>query len=355
MSGTFVKMQEMTDRQKKVLLLIVRDYIDTAQPVGSQRLVEQYNLEMSSATIRNEMVALTEMGFLRQPHTSAGRVPSEEGYRHFVTRMMNQAELPEAVQHTISHQFYQARPEIEQWMVLAASVLSQQSQAISLVTAPHAEKVYFKHVELISTQGRQVLMVLVTMGGEVSQQILSLAEPVSQEKLSNAAARLNQAFSGLSLDEIKNLPTRADSLENDVAVLVTQDMRRINERITGQLYLDGLSNVLSEPEFNTSNEARRALRLLEERALLHDLLARTILHHGAGGMQILIGGEGAWEELRQCSVILARYGAPGAITGTLGVLGPMRMAYTRTIPTVRYVAGVLSDLVTDAFVDEDSQ
>ena len=345
-------MQDLSDRQKKLLLLIVRDYIDTAQPVGSQRLVEQYNLDMSSATIRNEMAALTEMGFLRQPHTSAGRVPSEDGYRYFVTQLMNQAELPDTLQHTISHQFYQARPEIDQWMTLAASVLSQQSQAISLVTAPHAEKIYFKHVELISTQGRQVLMVLVTMGGEVSQQILSLAEPVTQEKLSGAAARLNQAYAGRSLDEINSLPARSDALENDMALLISQDMRRINERVTGQLYLDGLSNVLSEPEFHTSNEARRALRLLEERALLHDLLASTILRQSTGGMQILIGGEGAWDELRQCTVILARYGSPGTITGTLGVLGPMRMSYTRTIPAVRYVAGVLSELVTDAFVDE---
>jgi heat-inducible transcriptional repressor len=347
-----LQMQELTDRQKKLLLLIVRDYIDTAQPVGSQRLVEQYNLDMSSATIRNEMAALTEMGFLRQPHTSAGRVPSEDGYRYFVTQLMHQVELPEATQHTISHQFYQARPEIEQWMTLAASVLSQQSQAISLVTAPHADKARFKHVELISTQGRQVLMVMVTMGGEVSQQILSLAEPVSQEKLSGAAARLNQVYGGRNLDEISSQAARTDALEIDISLLIIHDMRRINERITGQLYLDGLTNVLAEPEFNASDDARRALRLLEEQSLLHDLLARTILHHSAGGIQVLIGGEGAWEELRQCSVVLARYGAPGAVTGTLGVLGPMRMSYARTIPAVRYVAGVLSELVTDAFVDE---
>ncbi|PKN92193.1 MAG: heat-inducible transcription repressor HrcA [Chloroflexi bacterium HGW-Chloroflexi-6] len=348
-------MQELTDRQKKLLVLIVRDYTDTAQPVGSQRLVEQYNLDMSSATIRNEMAALTEMGFLRQPHTSAGRVPSEDGYRYFVTELMHQVELPESTQHTISHQFYQARPEIEQWMVLAASVLSQQSQAISLVTAPHADKARFKHVELISTQGRQVLMVLVTMGGEVSQQILSLAEPVSQEKLSNAATKLNLTYAGRNIDEIATLANRTDALENDIAILVIQDMRRANERITGQLYLDGLTNVLSEPEFNASDDARRALRLLEERSMLHDLLARTILHHGTGGVQVLIGGEGAWEELRQCSVVLARYGAPGAVTGTLGVLGPMRMSYARTIPAVRYVASVLSDLVTDAFVEEKAE
>lgn len=344
-------MQELTDRQKKLLVLIVRDYIDAAQPVGSQRLVEQYGLEMSSATIRNEMAALTEMGLLRQPHTSAGRVPSEDGYRYFVTHLMHQADLPDAIQHTISHQFYQARPEIEQWMTLAASVLAQQSQAVSIVTAPHTNQSRFKHVELISTQGRQVLMVLVSMSGEVSQQILSLAEPIAQERLSGVANRLNQAYAGQNADDINALPPRADALENDIATLIVQDMRRADERVTGQVYLDGLTNVLAEPEFNAPDDARRALRLFEERSLLHDLLARTILNHGAGGIQVLIGGEGAWEELRQCSVVLARYGAPGAVTGTLGVLGPMRMSYSRTIPTVRYVAGLLSDLVTDAFVD----
>jgi heat-inducible transcriptional repressor len=347
-------MPDLTDRQKKLLLLIVRDYIDTAQPVGSLRLVEQYNLEMSSATIRNDMAALTEMGLLRQPHTSAGRVPSEDGYRYFVTHLMHQADLPEPLQHTISHQFYQARPEIEQWMTLAASVLAQQSQAVSIVTAPHADLARFKHVELISTQGRQVLMVLVTMGGEVSQQLLSLAEPVLQERLSNVASRLNQAYAGRTLDEIAVLAARADALELDVSTLITQDMRRADKRVTGQLYLDGLSNVLAEPEFNTTEEGRRALRLFEERSMLHDLLARTILQNSTGGFQVLIGGEGAWEELRQCSVVLARYGVPGAVTGTLGVLGPMRMSYSRTIPAVRYVAGLLSDLVADAFVDEAS-
>ena len=187
-------MTELTDRQKTLLMLVVRDYIETAQPAGSQRLVAHYHLEMSSATIRNEMAALTEMGYLRQPHTSAGRVPSEDGYRYFVSHILHQAELPEAIQHTISHQFHQSRPEVEEWMTLAASVLARQSQAVSLVTAPHAMKSRFKHVELISTQGRQVLMVVVLLGGEVSQQILTLAEPAGQERLSAAAARINQSF-----------------------------------------------------------------------------------------------------------------------------------------------------------------
>lgn len=344
-------MPELTERQKTILMLVVRDYIDTAQPVGSQRLVERYHLGLSSATIRNEMMALTEMGYLRQPHTSAGRVPTEEGYRYFVSHMMH-PELPENVQNTISHQFYQARPEIEHWMTLAASVLAHQSQALSLVTAPHAEQARFKHVELISTQGRQVLMVLVLVGGEVNQQILTLSEPVSQERLSAVAARLNQAFEGRTLDEISSQGGRADALENDITTLILQDMRRSRERVAGELYYDGLTNVLSEPEFNASEEARRALRLFEERNLLHELLSRTVLSRDAGSIQVIIGGEGTWEELRQCSMVLARYGVPGVVTGTLGVLGPMRMSYYRTIPAVRYVAGVLSDLVNETFAGE---
>ena len=345
-------MQELTERQKTLLLLIIRDYIESAQPVGSKRLAEHYHINLSSATIRNEMGALTEMGYLRQPHTSAGRVPTEEGYRYFVSQMMHNTELPETIQQTISHQFHQSRADMNQWMTLAASVLAHQSQGVSLVTAPHAEQSRYKHVELISTQGRQVLMVLVMMGGEVSQQILTLAEPVSQERLSQTASRLNGLLAGLAADAIAALPTRSDALDQDILTLIMQDMRRTAETTSGEIYTDGLTNVLSEPGFSDSEEARRALKFFEERSTLRDLLARTTTNSNIGGLQVLIGGEGEWEELRQCSIVLARYGVPGMATGMLGVLGPMRMSYAKTIPTVRYVAGLLSDLVNDTITGE---
>jgi heat-inducible transcriptional repressor len=344
-------MTELSERQQTLLLLIIRDYIETAQPVGSKRLVEHYRLRLSTATIRNEMGALTEMGYLRQPHTSAGRVPTEEGYRYFVSQMMNQAELSPSIQATISHQFYQVRPGVDQWMTLAASILAHQTQAVSVVTAPHADKAKYKHVELISTQGRQVLMVLVMAGGEVRQQILTLAEPVSQERLSQTAARLNGIIGGLTVDAIAALPTLSDALDQDILSLIVQDMRRASESVAGEIYTDGLTNVLSEPEF-AEGETRRALKLFEERATLQDLLARTTVNSNIGALQVLIGGEGEWEELRQCSIVVARYGVPGMATGMLGVLGPMRMSYARTIPTVRYVAGLLSDLVNDTIAGE---
>ncbi len=194
--STYLVMSDLTERQRLILALIIRDYVETAQAVGSARLVEHYKLDLSTATIRNEMSALTEQGYLRQLHTSAGRVPTEEGYRYFVTHIVYQADLPEPARHTISHQFHQARQDVEQWMPLAASILAHQSKAASLVTAPHAERSRYKHLELISTQGRQVLMVLVMTGGEVIQQLLALAEPVPQEKLSAAANRLKQPVPG---------------------------------------------------------------------------------------------------------------------------------------------------------------
>lgn len=347
-------MHELTERQRTILLLLIRDYIETAQPVGSKRLVERFHLDLSPATVRNEMSALTEMGYLRQPHTSAGRVPAEEGYRVFVEQLMQKAELPASVQNTISHQFFQARPDVEQWMTLAASVLAHQSQGVSLVTAPHAETIRFKHIELISTQGRQVLMVIVMDGGEVNQQVLTLAEPVNQTRLSQAAAHLNLLLAGLSIDAIASLSSssRADALEQDIITLLVQDMKRTSESTSGEIYTDGLTNVLGEPEFAESDEARWAMRLFEERSTLQDLLARASTNSSVGGLQVLIGGEGGWEELRQCSMVIARYGAPGLATGTLGVLGPMRMSYARTIPTVRYVAGLLSNLVNDSITNE---
>jgi heat-inducible transcriptional repressor len=345
-------MSSLSERQKIILALVIRDYIETAQPVSSKRLVEVYGMDYSSATVRNELVNLTEMGYLRQPHTSAGRVPTEEGYRYFVRQLMGQTELPATTKRTIVHQFYQAGTDLDHWMRLAASVLAQQSQAASLVTAPHAERAVFKHLELISTMGRQVLMVLVMAGGEISQQMLSLAEPVSQDRLSAVAQRLNNQLQGLDADKIAATTFQYETLENDIITLVVDELRRSHSVRTGEVYRDGLTHVLAEPEFGEVETARQALRILDERPLLDDLLARTVLtSNELGGVQVLIGGEDTWEELRDFSFVLSRYGAPGLVSGTLGVLGPIRMPYGRTISTVRFVASLLSDLLVEMISD----
>lgn len=346
-------MSELTDRQKFILALVVHEYARTAAPVGSVYLVDHYHLDMSSATMRNELAALTEKGYLGQPHTSAGRVPTDEGYRYFVSRLLQETDLPESMRHTISHQFYQMRHDVDQWMRLAGSILAHQSRAASLVTAPHPETLRFKHLELISTRGRQVLMVLVLFGGDVRQRLLTLSESVSQEQLSATADRLTRMLGDKNVDSMQAARVQFSGLDLDVLNWIIDDMRQGHSVVAGDVYLDGLTNVLAEPEFAGNDDARRALRLFEERSLLQDLLARTVLSANASGVQVLIGGEGTFDDLRQTSLILTRYGAPGLATGTLGVLGPMRLPYGRTISTMRFLSSLLSDLVSETLVEDE--
>lgn len=345
-------MNELTDRQRLLLSLVIHEYVRSAAPVGSKHMVEQYNLDMSSATVRNELAELTDLGYLRQPHLSAGRVPTEDGYRLFVGNIVHESDLPDSTRRTISHQFYQMRQDVEQWTRLAASVLAHQSRAASLVTAPHPEQARFKHVELIASRGRQVLMVLVLMGGEILQRFISLAEPVTQDTLSDTAHRLSSLMGGKAVFEIENTSMELNSLEQDLFDLILDEMKQADSMVSGELVLDGLTNVLAEPEFSGSEEARRALRVLEEKPLLHDILSQTVLHGSSvGGVQVLIGGEGIYDALSQCSIVLARYGTPGLATGTLGVLGPMRMSYGRTISIVRFLSGLLSELVAETMTE----
>ncbi len=342
-------MQQLTERQETILALVIHEYIDSAQPVGSKRLVEKYALGVSSATVRNEMVVLTEAGLLRQPHTSAGRVPTEEGYRYFVRRLLGETELPPQEKRLISHQFHQARGDVDEWVRLAASVLAQHSHVASLVTAPRAERAVFKHLELISTQGRQVLLVLVLQGGDVRQQMLTLAESVTQEQISGVADQITRACVGKGARGVRMQSQRFSGLAEEVTRLVADVMDRADAVSAGEIYRDGLTNVLSQPEFADTESARQALRVLEERSFLEEVLAKALSPNAVGGVQVVIGGEGAWEELRDCSMVLARYGAPGYATGALGVLGPTRMAYGRTISAVRYVAGLMSELVVETY------
>jgi heat-inducible transcriptional repressor len=340
--------ESLTERQETVLALVVHEYVELARPVGSKRLVERYSLEVSSATVRNDMASLTESGYLRQPHTSAGRVPTEQGYRYFVARLLGDTDLPASEKRLISHQFHQATADVDEWVRLAASVLATQSRVASLVTAPLPDRTVFKHLELIGTQGRQVLMVLVLEGGDVRQQMLTLSEVIGQDQLRQTAEQITASCAGFDASGVNAQSSRFDVLGKEIADLVAETLERADEFSAGEIHRDGLANVLSQPEFADSDRGRSALKLLEERSLLEEVLAKA-LSPTVGGVQVVIGGEGAWEELKDYSMVLARYGATGYATGTLGVLGPTRMSYGRSISAVRYVAGLMSNLVVEAF------
>ncbi len=340
-------MNKLSNRQQRILSLIIHEHIRSAEPIASNRLVNDYNLDLSSATVRNEMAYLTEQGFLRQPHTSAGRVPTEEGYRYFVGNLMRNTTLPEDARRTISHQFYQSRNDISNWMHLAASILANQSKAASLVTSPHAEQVRFKHLEMIATHSTQILGVLVLEGGEIHQNVFTTDVPVNQEELSRISNKLSTQFQGKNYLEIRATLDQYMDLEKTIVNWATLEMEQTENLTAGEVILDGLTNVLAEPEFIESDDARKALKMIEERTLLQDLITRSGFKDQTNGVQVLIGGEGTWDELKQMSIILAKYGLPGVATGTLGVFGPIRMSYGHSISIVRFLSSLLSDFVAE--------
>jgi heat-inducible transcriptional repressor len=340
-----VMLRPLTERQQQILALIVRAYVETGTPVGSKYLVERYDLDYSAATVRNEMAALDELGYLMQLHTSAGRIPTELGYRYFVQRLMGEFELPHEERQMINHQFHQARLDMDQWMKLAAAVLARASQGASIVTAPRPRTNRFRHIQLISTQGRLVLLILVLFGGEVKQQMLTLAEPLPQPRLSAAADRLNGIFDNFSYEDISaHLSQLEDTLEREVARLVLDMMRLADSNASSEIYRDGLLNILDNVG------ARHAVRLFEERTLLDTVLAET-LETDVSGVQVVIGGEGRWQELRECTMILARYGVDEMLSGAVAVLGPTRMPYSRNISAVRYVANLMSGFVNEYYLE----
>jgi heat-inducible transcriptional repressor len=337
--------QALSDRQEFLLGLLVRRFVETGEPVGSKTLVDSYDLDISAATVRHELSTLDELGYLVQLHTSGGRMPTELGYRYFVQRLLGEFELPLEERYMIRHQFHQARLDLSQWMRLAAAVLAHTSQGASIVTAPRPSVLRFRHVQLISTQGRLVLMILVLSGGQVQQQMLTLAEPVGQPQLSAVADRLNRLFEGLAHQEIVSRQSALeDELERDVSRLVLDGISLAHGRVSTEVYRDGLANILNY------EGARQAVRVLEENALLADVLAAT-LESDVRGVQVVIGGEGRWEELRECTMILARYGEMEQLSGAVAVLGPTRMPYGRNISAVRYVAGLMSGFLNEYYLE----
>lgn len=340
----------LTPRQREVLRVLVHEYIASATPVASGTLKRISELGVSSATLRNELALLEELGYLEQPHTSAGRVPSLRGYRYFVEQLMDEQDLPAPERRMIMHQFHQIRLNLDQWMELTAAVLAQTSQAAALVTPPHANQARFKHLELISTHDTLCLMILVLQDGSVHQEMLGVTPDLNQEALSAASNQLNALLIDLSADQIRA------SQDGEVAALsgwrrqvldrVVELMAAVERRSVDQIYRHGLLNMFSQPEFQDATRFMQVVEIIEQQPMLQRILGRTLK---TGGVQIIIGGEGPQSALDDVSLVLSRYGIPDRASGVLGVLGPTRMHYGRAISAVRYVTEMLNSLVDEVY------
>ena len=346
MSTDAVNPSELTERQKSTLELIIRKHIEAGHPVSSKSLVEA--LRVSSATIRNDMVVLEALGYIISPHTSAGRIPTEKGYRFFVQYSQADDQLSGTERRMIAHQFHQAPLDMEQWMRLAAAILSRTARSASLVTAPYSKVNRFKHLELIATQGRLVLMVLVLHNGDVRQRMLTLAEPITQDRLSETASRITQRNLGQPASQVRRNTQDLDLLEQEITALILELMDEADR--PQQVYRDGLTELLAR--FDENEGAEQALRVLEEQSILEDLIEEA--NPTVGNIRVVIAGEGRWDNISLLSIILSRYGVAGQATGTLGVLGPTRMSYGRAISAVRYMSNVMSNLMIGMYGEDEA-
>ncbi len=340
------QLPELTRRQEEILAFIIHSYTDKPEPVGSKYLVENYDLSFSPATVRNEMAVLEDLGYITSPHTSAGRVPTANGYRYFVKRLLHSRELSPEEKHLITGHLQSSPLATDQWMRKAASVLAQTAQTAALVTPPAAETSRFKHLELIAIQGRLVLMVLVLRSGIVQQQMLNLAEPIPQERLSEVAALLNATCDNLVAKEVRMKSTQLQILEQEIAELIADLLEKADLNQARVIYRDGVPEIIST--FPDNEGAQQAVRLFEEIAFLNLVLAE-VLSPLLNNVQVVIGGEGRWEELSHLSMVLSRYGIPGQISGAVGVLGPTHINYSRAVSSVQYISNVMSNMLLQVY------
>jgi heat-inducible transcriptional repressor len=338
----------LTDRRARLLSLIISEYVDSAIPVGSDAIVRRHGLKISSATIRSEMARLEEEGYISHPHTSAGRVPSDKGYRTYVETLMEERDLPWETKQTIRHQFHQAGREEDEWIHLSAAVLARAVENAAVVTVPRSPEGRLKRLELIAIQENAALLVLVLQQARVKQQILMFPEPIEQDQLTVISNHLNEAFAGITAAEIARSQVQLTQLEWHVANAIREIMASSDAGFD-TAYLDGVRNVLTKPEFASSEKVLNLLDVLEQRNLTRFIPFREIAEEG---VTVMIGAEHEDDAMRDYSVVISPYGKPGGIGGAMAVLGPTRMHYPETISTVRFVAGLMGEMLETYYGDE---
>ena len=336
----------ITDRQRDVLRIVIQEFVSTAQPVGSSSIVHQHDLGVSAATIRNDLAALEQLGLLTHPHTSAGRVPTDLGFRFFVQHLLNRTQLEETEQNSIRREFGLVPQDIEQWLRLSTAVLARASRSAALATTPRSVSSTFKHMELVHINGTKVLLVLVLQEGTVKQQLLDLDEEMGQSELSRVSNELNAHLIGCDAAGLPRFLPKLSPFAIQVAALVAETMQRLDQGSRVQVFRDGLIDVLRAPEFAEGETMRKIVQVLEQPYLIEQIAEDASLD---STVHVVIAGDGRYEQLRDVSLVLARYGASNRLTGLLGVVGPVRMWYGRTIGAVGFVSELMTEIVEETY------
>jgi heat-inducible transcriptional repressor len=337
----------MEPRKQEILRAVVHEFISSAVPVGSQALVSRYFLNLSSATVRTELSELADLGYLVQPHTSAGRVPTDRGYRYFVDFLMNLPPVPPEVSTFIEAEVRAAPADPQALVERVATTTATVTQNAAVVSSPHGPQARLKHLDLVSLEPMEVLVVLLVEGNLLRQQVLTVTDSADQAQLSRLANKINRELAGKDRNALEVRARRlGPGLEKELLARLVDTLDLFERGSETLVVHDGVRNLLRQPEFAEPSRLHQVLEVLEETRYLAALLQGLV---GSSDLQIVIGSENQNSQLRSCTVILTTYGPSRQLKGVLGVVGPTRMDYGQTVGRLQAVARSASERMSEAW------
>ncbi|MDO8446952.1 MAG: heat-inducible transcriptional repressor HrcA [Deltaproteobacteria bacterium] len=346
-----VSFDNLSERKREVLKAVISDYIFTAEPVSSGAIAGKYLKGLSSATVRNVMAELEEMGFLLQPHTSAGRVPTDKAFRVYVDQLMELKSLPRQERDEVIRACSSPGHEVSDLIKDVSRILSIISHHTGLAIVPKITDTVLKHIEFVKLRGNQVRVVLISQAGIVQNRLVELEEGLKQADLDRMSSYLNQLLSGLTIKEIKMRLIEEMRNERNLYDRLLKKALRLGEEVLGradseakEVFIEGRSSFFEYPEFLDVERMKEIFRAFEDKSRIVHLLDKSLK---AEGIHIFIGCETGSSEFNGCSLIAASYGIEGNISGSLGVIGPIRMDYSRIIPLVDYTAKLVEKMLKE--------
>ena len=335
---------DLSERKLKILQAIVGDFIHSAEPVGSRTISKKYDMGISAATIRNEMSDLEEMGLLTHPHTSAGRIPSDKAYRLYVNDLMQRYELPEETKRAIENEITFNMNELDKTLKHASKILSRLTNLTAFAMTPRQDENILKYINILPVDEDTVVLMIVAESGKITNKALRLSTPYDPETLELLSKVMTHNYRGRSLSSLLTLDIIKD-IETDVAALsgIAQNilptfMTTLENMLDVDLYIDGLENIFSIPEYNDINKARGFMNMVSRKQDLTNLLINR-----DSGVIVTIGTENDDETLKDCSLITATYCIDGKCVGKLGVVGPTRMKYDEVTSIIEYLTQNISN------------
>lgn len=336
---------DLSARRRWVMKHIVEEYVATATPVSSDVIARRGPERVSTATVRNEMAALEELGLLHQPHTSAGRVPTDAGYRYYVTQLMGPPALAPSELRTIHHQFHQVEFAIDEWLALARAALAQAVHNAAVVTPPLAPRARVRRVELVPLHEGLVLLVLILHSGHIRQQVVPVAEPADREELGRLSNQLTDLLAGHTATEVRRSAPSSEA-ERVVLQAIAAILEHAEHQGVEGISYAGIRFMVAQPEFAHSAKLQPVVEALEQGQVLAPILLQALQD---SGVRVMIGDELPHEAMRGCSVVLTGYGPDDDTRGVVGIVGPTRMPYWRAVPLVRFVGSLIDGLMRESF------